>query len=193
MLSDEIISLMKKSIRPKNKEEWVNLDVNCFLYAINCDLPTKSVLYVDNELKKHCAWNVGEVSDNFKKDNPKEKIKYAFLEDCKRLDINVKKVSEDYEPLLKDEWLVALYCTDPFYYLDGKQIDFHFIKKNFNDKTWTHKFPSCNIISVDDENKPITLPSNFICHASLPNCLLKYKYIDTYRLIRKKDLVKKLD
>ncbi len=190
MLNSEIIDLMKKSIKPKKTDEWVNLDINCFLYAMNCDVPTEKVLYIDKDLKCHCAWDVGEVSNNSKKDINKEELVFAFLEDCKLLEISAKKVDEDYELTMEDEWLVALFLTDSFYYFNSKRTDFHFLKKNFNDKTWSHKFPYGDIKFVDDNNKQIILPSDFVCYADVPNALVNYEYIATYRLIRKKDLVK---
>lgn len=186
MLSDEIINYMKKNIVVDGVYE-PQISANCFLYAINCDVSPYDITYVDDSGEYHYGNNLGEVSDSSKIPSTKEQTRTSFLKDCEVLGIKVKTVSEDYELIDENEWLVALYYTEPFFHHGKKTSDFHFIKKKFGEDIWIHK-PPCDVVRKKDKTKTlITAPTSFVWYVMDDDrCRINYEYIDTYCLRRKK-------
>lgn len=187
MLSKEIINFMKENIVVKNTKDW-QLSANCFLYGINCNVPKYKISYVDDKGDVHYGYNVGEASDSCKVVSSKEELRLSFLNDCEALGIEAKAVAEDYELTDENEWLVAIYYTKPFLYEKTELSDFHFIKKNFSEDTWTHKLREETVRTTDKTGFLITSPTNFVWYEmDDDNHCIDYEYVDTYCL-RKKDL-----
>ena len=181
----EDLELLKNSIVP-NREKWENTNfTNCLAYALNTDIS-----FMEFNLFKEYLLNIYELGliCNYYKDyySDKEVIDLLYI-DCDILDLDITKVSEDYELKKQDEWLVAVYNSPMLINNGEKESEYHFIKKEYN-KNWLSKPGVGNITNTDYNDEIISTPSKAYFEISDDkNDFIPLKYLGTYKL-RKKTL-----
>lgn len=172
LFNKKTLELMKNNIIIK-KEPWVNyLYTNCYSYALNLDIP----YYAYNSWKENQInpYNVGTISDKLKMIQTNDELYDAFMSDCKLLNIEVLEVDPEYNKLLDDEWLVALYNQI------GYDIsDFHFIKKDCY-RNWFGKDGYTFNISNEDHFENVIINPKKAKFGDAQDGL--YEYIGTYKL-----------
>ena len=180
-VNKNIINKIRHNIIVKDKK-WNNInDTNCYAYALNLDLSCKEI----ND--DRCFYNVGYISSCYKRILEKEELINALINDMKKLGISIKEVDFNYI-LEENEWKIALFKTDVYVDDKGrKSTDFHFIRKNY-DGYWSHK------VGWKDRPEKLENRKDILIAPERLNLMIedndgipvKYNYIGTYRLKKKK-------
>lgn len=177
------LNKLKNNVIP-NRSTWENvIFTNCLAHALNID-----VAFDEFDLYKEYLLNIYELgiicgcySDYY----TNSEVVRLLYKDCELLDIDIKKVDENYILKSKDEWLIGVYNSRVIYEDGYKASEYHFIKKEYN-KTWLSKPGYGNITNTDYNDIIINNPKEAYFETSDDyDGFIPLKYLGIYRLRKK--------